>query len=108
MWQVTLDPATGAEIKKTRPAVVVSSDGVGRLPVKLVALLTAWQAHFALDIWHVRIEPDRLNGLTKTSAVDVLQIRGVDTSRMISRLGCVSETVMTEITAAIAAVIERV
>ncbi|MBC6435725.1 type II toxin-antitoxin system PemK/MazF family toxin, partial [Nostoc sp. HG1] len=28
------DPTVGAEIKKIRPAVVVSSDGVGKLPIK--------------------------------------------------------------------------
>ena len=38
IWLVNLDPTVGSEIQKTRPAVVVSSDAVGRLPVKLVAL----------------------------------------------------------------------
>jgi mRNA interferase MazF len=34
VWLVNLDPTVGAEIRKTRPAVVVSSDAVGILPVK--------------------------------------------------------------------------
>jgi len=37
IWLVNFDPTIGAEIRKTRPAVVVSSDAVGRLPIKLVA-----------------------------------------------------------------------
>jgi len=40
IWKVNLDPTIGAEIKKTRPVVVVSSDAVGALPIKLVAPLT--------------------------------------------------------------------
>jgi mRNA interferase MazF len=44
---VNFDLTVGTEIKKTRPAVVVSSDAVGRLPIKLVAPLTDWKNHYA-------------------------------------------------------------
>jgi hypothetical protein len=37
IWLVNFDPTVGTEIQKTRPAVVVSSDAVGRLPIKLGA-----------------------------------------------------------------------
>jgi mRNA interferase MazF len=32
VWKVNLDPTIGAEIRKTRPVVVISSDAVGVLP----------------------------------------------------------------------------
>jgi mRNA interferase MazF len=70
IWLINFDPTVGTEIQKTRPAVVVSSDAVGRLPIKLVAPLTDWKEYFAPNIWHVRIDPDTTNGLTKVSAVD--------------------------------------
>lgn len=57
IWLVNFDPTVGAEIQKTRPAVVVSSDAVGRLPIKLVAPRTDWKEYFAPNIWHVRIDP---------------------------------------------------
>ena len=104
---VTLDPTVGAEIRKTRPVVVVSSDAVGALPIKLVAPLTEWKEYFAQNVWHVKVMPDRKNGLTKTSAVDTLQLRGVDTQRFVQKLGSVSTAVMRSIVAAIAAVIEH-
>jgi mRNA interferase MazF len=44
--------------------------------------------------------------LTKISAIDVLQLRGVDLQRFIRKLGDVSEMKMSEINAAILAVIE--
>jgi len=106
IWSVNLDPTIGAEIRKTRPVVVVSSDAVGVLPIKLVAPLTEWKEYLAQNIWHVKIIPDNLNGLTKTSAVDTLQLRGVDTQRFIQKLGSVSPAVIKSIVAAIAAVIE--
>jgi len=90
IWLVNFDPTVGTEIHKTRPAVVVSSDAVGRLPIKLVAPLTDWKDHFAPNIWHVWIAPDPTNGLTKVSAVDTLQLRGMDRQRFIRKLGHVS------------------
>lgn len=106
IWQVNLDPTIGAEIRKTRPVVVVSSDAVGVLPIKLVAPLTEWKDYLAQNVWHVKVVPDSMNGLTKTSAVDTLQLRGVDTQRFVQKLGSVSPTVMQSIVVAIAAVIE--
>ena len=106
IWLVNLDPTVGAEIQKTRPVVVVSSDAVGVLPIKLVAPLTEWKEYLASNVWHVKVTPDSTNGIVKTSTVDALQLRGVDTRRFVQRVGNVSLSVMQSIVAAIAAVIE--
>jgi mRNA interferase MazF len=106
IWLVNLDPTIGAEIKKVRPAVVVSSDAIGRLPIKLVAPLTDWKEYFAGNVWHVRVNPTPATGLAKVSAVDTLQLRGVDQQRFIRKLGEVSPVTMEEIILAIATVIE--
>lgn len=106
IWLVRLDPTVGAEIRKTRPVVVVSSDAVGALPIKLVAPLTEWKEYFSRNIWLVRIAPDSTNGLEKPSAVDTLQLRGVDSQRFTKKLGRVSPANMRAIVSAIAAVIE--
>ncbi len=106
VWLVNFDPTLGAEIKKIRPAIVVSSDAIGKLPIKLIAPITDWKAYFNQNIWHVKIEPDSTNGLAKVSAVDTLQIRGVDIQRFIRKLGQVSQMTMVEITISVTAVIE--
>lgn len=93
IWKVNIDPTIGAEIRKTRPVVVVSSDAIGALPIRLVAPLTEWKEHFAQNVWHVKVAPDNINGLTKTSAVDTLQLRGVDIQRFVQKIGDVSPTV---------------
>ena len=107
VWLVNLDPTLGTEIRKTRPAIVVSSDGMGRLPVKLVAPITEWKEAFGQSAWLIRIEPERRNGLHKISAADVLQLRGVDLRRFSSRIGRLSPDLMDEIAAAIAIVVEH-
>lgn len=106
IWLVGFDPTIGTEIKKTRPAVVISSDAVGRLPIKLVAPLTDWKEHYSHNIWHVRINPDKINGLAKVSGADALQLRGMDRQRFIKKLGRVSESTLEEIVLAVTAVIE--
>lgn len=106
IWLVNLDPTVGAEIRKTRPVVVVSSDAIGVLPIRLVAPLTEWKDYFAQNIWLVKLMPDGINGLTKTSTVDTLQLRGVDTQRFVRKIGSVSQTIMRLIVSSIATVIE--
>jgi mRNA interferase MazF len=106
IWLVNLEPTIGAEIRKTRPVVVVSSDAIGTLPIRLVAPLTEWKDYFAGNLWHVKLHPDHANGLAKTSAVDALQLRGVDLSRFVQKLGQVGPTAMSSILEAIAIVIE--
>ncbi|MFM6026183.1 MAG: type II toxin-antitoxin system PemK/MazF family toxin [Dolichospermum sp.] len=43
-----------------RPAVVISSDSVGRLPIKLIAPITDWKTYFSSNFWHVKIEPNSI------------------------------------------------
>ena len=107
MWLIDFEPVQGAEMNKVRPAVVVSSDSVGRLPIKLVAPITGWQAHFVGNVWHVRVEPTKSNGLSKESAVDALQIRAVSIERFRTRLGRLTADQMEQIAAAIAIVVEH-
>ena len=108
IWRINLDPTVGTEIKKSRPCVVISSNSIGKLPIKLVAPITGWNSKFDNAIWFVKIQPDSKNNLTKESAVDALQLRGVDIQRFIEnqRLGYLSQDIMEEIITAIAAVIE--
>ena len=106
IWLANLDPVLGSEIRKTRPVVVVNSDSIGALPIRLVAPITEWRDYFSRNVWHVKLEPNTANGLTKPSVVDTLQLRGVDTLRFVRKLGEVSPQTMRTIVVAIAAVIQ--
>jgi mRNA interferase MazF len=106
IWLVNFDPTVGAEIRKTRPAIVISSDAIGKLPIRLIAPITEWKDHFAGNLWHVRMDPDKGNGLDKASAMDVLQVRGVDISRFIKMIGRAPAYMLDDIAAAVAAVVE--
>ena len=106
VWDIDFDPTRGAEIQKIRPAVVISSDAIGRLPLRMVVPITGWRPEWHGSLWHVRLDPDSTNGLAKASAVDILQIRGVDVVRFERKRGRLSAVALEEIVAAIVAVVE--
>ena len=105
VWLINLDPTIGAEIKKTRPAIIVSEDTIGVLPLRVIVPMTDWKERYEVAPWMVRIDPDRTNGLSKASSADAFQIRSVSQARFISRIGRISEVHLQEILEAIRAVI---
>ena len=106
VWMVNFDPTIGTEIRKIRPAVVISSNTIGILPIKLVAPITDWKDWYVGNLWHIKLNSSAENGLSKDSSVDSLQLRGVDLQRFIRKLGSLTLEEMNSITTAIVTVIE--
>ena len=106
VWLVEFDPVKGDEIRKSRPAVVVSTDAFNPLRTKIAVPLTSWQGKFTSAQWMVKIVADARNGLECDSAADALQLRCVSYERFVSKLGMIPAPVLDEIAAAIAIVIE--
>ena len=85
-----LDPTTGSEMQKTRPCLVVSPDELGRyLRTTSIAPMTTGGRAYP---WRI---PCRFAGRAGFVAVD--QIRTVDTSRLIRRLGRLPDATITEV-----------
>ena len=79
VWVVNLDPTVGSEIKKTRPAVIVSPDELNaHLQTVVVVPLTTGRSY------PFRIAT-RVQGKSGVAAVD--QIRTVDKRRLVKRIG---------------------
>lgn len=106
IWQVSFDPTIGSEIRKTRPAIVLSSDDLGLLPVKIVVPLTDHKEQYLDYPWHVRIDPAKENGLKKTSSADCLQVKSLSTERFVKKLGKVDHERLDSILNAVALCIE--
>lgn len=79
VWLVTLNPTQGHEIKKTRPCVVVSPDELSALSTVIVAPMTT--KGFAYPC-RVSLEFDGKRGLVLLD-----QLRAVDKTRLVKRLG---------------------
>ena len=78
IWLVNLAPTIGSEIKKTRPAVIVSPDELNaHLSTVVVVPLTTGRSY------PFRI-PTRVQGRDRVAAID--QIRTVDKRRLVKRV----------------------
>jgi len=97
IWLINLDPTIGAEIKKTRPAIIVNDNALGRLPLKIIVPITDWKDRYEIAPWMIKIEPNQLNGLSKLSSADCFQIRSVSQERFVKRLGKISSTILDDI-----------
>ena len=80
IFLVRLDPTTGAETAKTRPCVVVSPDELNRaIATVIIAPMTTVRRG-----WPTRVG---INFQNKTGEIALDQIRAVDKSRLVKRLG---------------------
>jgi mRNA interferase MazF len=55
IWRVQFNPTRGDEIQKTRPAVVISADGLQGLRLRLVMSITSWKPSFSRIPWIIQI-----------------------------------------------------
>jgi mRNA interferase MazF len=102
VWKVRFDPAVAAEIQIIRPAVVISRDGIGRLPLKLVVPITDWKPAFAHFAWFIHLPATPDNGLVKDSGADAFQVKSVSEARFVDKLGELAAGQLDDISAAVA------
>lgn len=105
IWRINLDPSIGAEIRKSRPAVIVSVDAVGVLPLRVIVPITAWKDQYTAAAWLVPIDPSVENGLDKRSAADAFQIRSVSQERFVQKIGVLENENLEAVLSAIQIVI---
>ena len=65
IWQVCFDPSVGDEIRKSRPAVVISSSALAKLRLRIVVPITGWSSRSQSIPWHYHLRADSVTGLGK-------------------------------------------
>jgi mRNA interferase MazF len=106
IWLICLDPTVGAEIQKTRPAVIINSDALGKLPLSVIVPITDWKTHYSIAPWMVQIKPKDANGLSKISSADCFQVRSVSHDRFVKKLGSLRPETLKQITTGLRVVLE--
>ncbi len=100
IFLVNLDPVKGSEQGKTRPCVVIQNDlGNQYSPVTIIACITSKTGGKAYPT-NVFIAAKE-TGLDYDSLVILNQIRTVDKSRLVKKVGAVSQAKMLEVDAAL-------
>lgn len=93
VWLINFDPAIGAEIKKTRPALILQNDISNKFsPITIVAAVTS---QFSEPLYPTEVLIRAPEGGLKVNSVVLLnQIRSVDSARLAKRLGLLSDDTM--------------
>jgi len=81
----------GDEIKKIRPAIILSGDFAVGLDLKIVAPITSWKADFEKVWWLFKLVSSKANGLDSDIAVNCYQMRCVSVERIVKKLGHAEE-----------------
>ena len=97
VWFVRFDPSVGDEIRKTRPAIVLSASEFGILNLRYVVPLTDWKDRYELYPWITPVLPTSLNGLSKPSAADAFQSKSLSLERFEKKIGAVTQEQLREI-----------
>lgn len=99
VWLVDFDPTLGAEIQKTRPAVVIQNDVGNRVsPITIVAAITSTVKRvYPFQVFL----PTGEGGLDNDSVVTLNHIRSIDRQRLVRRIGSVSDDTLKSIDRAI-------
>ncbi len=94
IYVVNFDPTVGAEIKKTRPAVIIQNDIANRWsPITIIAAITSKFDDERRYPTQVAVQAGE-GGLRVDSVILLNQIRSVDKSRLVRRVGVLrTETV---------------
>ncbi len=90
VYLVSLDPTMGSEIQKTRPCLIISPDEMNRyIATVIVAPMTTKGKDY----------PTRVNCTFKGKRGQVVldQIRTVDTSRLVQKLGTISRETQSKV-----------
>ena len=97
LWLVDLNPTRGQEIQKTRPVIVISSNFLVSIPMRIIIPVTSWQAKFENRPFMVKISVTPKNKLTCDSAGNVLQVRSISTERFVKKIGQISDDLLKEL-----------
>lgn len=100
IYLVNFDPTIGAEIRKTRPALIVQNDIANQYsPITILAAITSkfdippYPTEVIMETWE--------SGLSQRSSVLLNQVRSVDRQRLVKRVGHASPETMQRVDRAV-------
>jgi len=95
IWFVSLEPVTGHEIGKTRPALVISNDRNNEFSstVAVIPITSSMEKVYPFEVFILKTE----SGLKSDSKIKCNQIRTVDKLRLLKPAGALSAEKLAEV-----------
>ncbi len=92
IWLVSFDPSVGTEIRKTRPAIIVSGTAFNQRRKVTVLPITSSSPDGALLPVVVAVNPNDENGLSTDSFIVCIDPMTFDKKRLIRQLGMLEQS----------------
>lgn len=86
--------------------LILSSDALGVLPLRIVVPLVPWLDRYASVPWMVRVPPVLHSGLDAPAAADALRMQSVSTALLTRRVGELPRAIVDRVGEAVKRVIE--
>ena len=99
IYLIKLNPTVGSEIQKTRPCIVISPNEMNVLNTVIVAPMTSKGFDF---IFRPKVKFEKKDGLILLD-----QIRAVDKTRLVKKIGSVDKKTSTEISDMLVRIFEQ-
>lgn len=101
IWWVDFNPTIGKEIKKTRPAIVIDSEGFGYDEMRIVLPFSSVKDYnkdlINAALWLIRVDDYQSLGLSEWSFINTHQIKSCDLKRFKSKIGKASDKLLFEV-----------
>ena len=97
IWTVDLNPGFGREVRKKRPALIISPDIYNKQLFTIVTVPFSSQVPRLITPEMVLVAPDKINNLEKKSVLLPVFIKAVDKSRFIKKVGKLTADKLAEV-----------
>ncbi|MEI8128737.1 MAG: type II toxin-antitoxin system PemK/MazF family toxin [bacterium] len=95
IWWVNFEPSVGTEIKKTRPALIISNNMANEKSTR-ITVIPMTSRIIDLPIV-VIVEADKNNNLSNTSLIKIPDLATFDKSRLKGKIGVLSNKKLVEV-----------
>lgn len=96
IWIVDLRPGKGWEVSKKRPAIVISANQINSRSPLVIILPISSQIPAILGVERILL-PGNSTSLKKDSLILVHQIKAIDKSRLIKKIGTLAKDKLEEV-----------
>ena len=105
VWTFSSGKGNKEGLSQTHPVLLLSSDALAVLPLRVIVPLVPWKDQFTSAPWMVRVPPVLNSGLELVMAADALQLRSVSASRLKTKLGSLPDRLVNEVAEAVSLIL---
>ncbi|MFP4514949.1 MAG: type II toxin-antitoxin system PemK/MazF family toxin [Parcubacteria group bacterium] len=92
IWQTNLNPTQGSEQHGIRPCLIIQTNASGKKALTTIIIPLSSKRLENIYPFEVKIKPSKINGLQKLSKLKCEQIRVIDKSRLIKKIGFIDKS----------------